>query len=283
MWFHDLTQILAVSLCIPLSQVIGCQSAGAKIQSFFFPTNLFWTILVISGQIGDQKEKSVLSVLLRKARPMPLQFAPPATIFPYVKSKSLSNMKFRNLFNRKPPGTPQEQASAPQPLTIEGIPQAPLTPEPDDAELAAQALLEMMAAKQHGHRHGKGARLNTEKTASPDNEKEEAVTPRTATYYRHLARKMREARETTRLRVSRFLAFVEQELKKPNLPTYGDGSLGLLEAELYKRIDIVEREGGELKRRWQHCLALVTVRLMDAARNGHTDDTDSSSTTESEE
>lgn len=91
---------------------------------------------------------------------------------------------------------------------------------------------------------------------------------------------MQAARESTRLRVARFLAFVEQELKKPYLPTYGDGSLGLLEAELYKRIDIVEREGGELKRRWQRCLALVTVRLMDAARNSHTDDTDSSSTTD---
>lgn len=192
-------------------------------------------------------------------------------------------MKFRNLFNRKRKDTPQEPATEPQTLAIEGIPQAPLTPEPDDAELAAQALLEMMAARQHDRRHGKGARLNTEKTASPDNEKEEAVTPRTASYYRHLARKMREARETTRLRVARFLAFVEQELKKPHLPTYGDGSLGLLEAELYKRIDIVEREGGELKRRWQRCLALVTVRLMDAARNGHTDDADSSSTTKSEE
>lgn len=186
-------------------------------------------------------------------------------------------MKFRNLFNRKPPGTPQEQASAPQPLAIEGIPQAPLTPEPDDAELAAQALLEMMAAKQHGRRHGKG--LNNDKTVSPDNEKEKAATPRTASYYRHLARKMQAARESTRLRLARFLAFVEHELKKPNLPTYGDGSLGLLEAELYKRLDIVEREDGDLKRRWQHCLARVTVRLMDATRTDHTDDTDSSSTT----
>lgn len=192
-------------------------------------------------------------------------------------------MKFRNLFNRKRKDTPQEPATEPQTLAIEGIPQAPLTPEPDEAELAAQALLEMMAAIQHDRRHGKGARRNNDITASPDNEKEEAVTPRTASYYRHLARKMREAREATRLRVTRFLAFVEQELKKPNLPTYGDGSLGLLEAELYKRIDIVEREGGELKRRWQRCLALVTVRLMDAARNSHTDDADSSSTTESEE
>ena len=188
-------------------------------------------------------------------------------------------MNIRNLFNRKREDTPQEPSPAPQPLAIEGIPQAPLTPEPDEAELAAQALLEMMAAKQHGRRHAKGARRNKDITVSCDNEKEEAATPRDAAYYKHLARKMREAREATRLRLARFLAFVEHELKKPHLPTYGDGSLGLLEAELYKRLDIVEREDGDLKRRWQHCLARVTVRLMDATRNDHTDDTDSSSTT----
>lgn len=192
-------------------------------------------------------------------------------------------MKFRNLFNKKREDDLQEPATEPQTLAIEGIPQAPLTPEPDDAELAAQALLEMMAAKQYGRRHGNADRRNNDIMVSRDNDTANADAPRTAAYYRHLARKMREAREATRLRVARFLAFVEQELKKPHLPTYGDGSLGLLEAEIYKRIDNVEREGGELKRRWQRCLALVTVRLMDAARNGHTDDADSSSITESEE
>ena len=40
------------------------------------------------GQIGGQKEKSVLSVLLREAHPMPLQFAPPATIFPMLNLKA---------------------------------------------------------------------------------------------------------------------------------------------------------------------------------------------------
>lgn len=188
-------------------------------------------------------------------------------------------MNIRNLFNRKREDTPKEPTPEPQPLAIEGIPQAPMTPEPDDAELAAQALLDMMIAKHHGRRHGKGDHRNNDITESRDNKKEETATPRTASYYRHLTRKMREAREATRLRLARFLAFVEHELKKPNLPTYGDGSLGLLEAELYKHLDIVEREDGDLKRRWQHCLARVTVRLMDATRTGHTDDTDSSSTT----
>ena len=160
-------------------------------------------------------------------------------------------MKFSSLFSRKRDNTPQEPESAPQPLAIEGIPQAPLTPEPDEAELAAAAILEMMVSGSKFQVSG-----NDDETLNLKPE------TRTADYYRHLAKKMRDAREATLLRVARFLAFVEQELKKPHLPTYGAGSLGLLEAELYKRIDIVEREGGELKRRWQHCLALVTVRLM---------------------
>ena len=53
---------------------------------------------------------------------------------------------FRGLFRRK--GDAQQPAAEtpePQPLRIEGTTQAPLTPEPDDAELAAQALLEVMA------------------------------------------------------------------------------------------------------------------------------------------
>ena len=60
------------------------------------------------------------------------------------------------------------------------------------------------------------------------------------------------------------MAFCEQELQKPSLPLSGPGSLGLLEAELYNRIDVIERRGGELKRRWQHCLATVIVRMMQA-------------------
>ena len=68
---------------------------------------------------------------------------------------------------------------------------------------------------------------------------------------------------------------VEQELKKPHLPVSGAGSLGLLETELYKRIDVIERVGGELKKRWQHCLADVTVRLMQhTEKETTTDDTE---------
>ena len=76
------------------------------------------------------------------------------------------------------------------------------------------------------------------------------------------ADKIRAAHIAAEQRTTRFVAWVEEELKNPNLPMSGPGSLALIEAELYKRIDTIEREGGELKRRWQHCLAEVTVRLM---------------------
>ena len=205
-------------------------------------------------------------------------------------------MNIKNFFQRKQQGGEQQtEQAAPQPLRIEGTTPAPLTPEPDDAELAAQALLEILSKRpsrptpdpslrgrgvdtnKRGHkRKGKHADHSDDDTAA------EVTTPRPdregpgggSAYYRHLAHKIRQAREAQRLRVVRFLAFCEQELRKPHLPAYGDGSLGLLEAELYKRLDIVEHEGGELKRRWQHCLATVTVRLMQATHHEDADDTE---------
>lgn len=150
-------------------------------------------------------------------------------------------MNIMDLFRSKK----KQVGAEPRPLRIEGVTPAPLTAEPDDAELAAQALLESLSGIAH---------------RKPDPEAQEG----TAAYYRQLAGKIRLAHEAAVLRAMRFMAFVEQELQKPDLPVSGPGSLGLLEAELYKRIDVIERAGGELKRRWQHCLADVTVRLMQA-------------------
>ena len=137
----------------------------------------------------------------------------------------------------------------PQPLRVEGVAAAPMTAEPDDAELAAQALLERMARK---------GEKETQAQAEPERNTKE--------YYRTLAERMRLARAASALRTTRFVAFCEQELQKPDIPVSGPGSLTLLEAELYKRIDTIEREGGALKRRWQHCLAEVTVRLMQVSQ-----------------
>lgn len=136
------------------------------------------------------------------------------------------------------------------PLAVEGVAPAPLTAEPDDAELAAEALLVSLASEE--------LRVKSEESAAESQPAEKG----TAEYYRQLAERIEKAQAVAVQRTTRFVAFCEQELKKRNLPKNGPGSLALLEAELYKRIDTVDREGGELKRRWQHCLAEVTVRLM---------------------
>ena len=138
-----------------------------------------------------------------------------------------------------------------EPLRIEGIAPASLTPEPDDLEQAAEALLESLSPDPSLKRRGVKKQADSQPAEKG-----------TAEYYHRLAERIRQAHDAATLRTMRFIAFCEQELRKPGLPKEGPGSLALLEAELYKRIDTIEREGGELKRRWQHCLAEVTVRLM---------------------
>lgn len=161
----------------------------------------------------------------------------------------------KDIFRRK-----REQEA--QPLRIEGVPVAPMTAEPDDAELAAQALLEAMivakSTKGTPSRPPQG-----DGTDSPTWGSERGIE-----YYRRVAGRIRHAHEAARQRTLRFITFCEQELKRQDLPKEGPGSLGLLEAELYKRLDVVERHGGDLKRRWQHCLADVTVRLMGSVGDG---------------
>lgn len=138
------------------------------------------------------------------------------------------------------------------PLRIEGVKPAPLTPEPDDAELAAQALLESLSPDPSPVERweAKGADLPLQGGQ------------RGASYYRRLAERIRLARDQATLRTMRFVTWCEYELEKRDLPIEDKGSLALMEAELYKRIDTIERVGGELKHRWQHCLANVLVRQM---------------------
>lgn len=143
-------------------------------------------------------------------------------------------------------------------LSIEGIKEAPITFEPDDAELAAQAVLDIMASEKR--------KVKSEK--SPAAVFSPSEDERGASYYHALADRIREAHRMSALRATRFVAACEYQLKDKHLPMTGEGSLRMLEVELYKRIDIIERAGGELKRRWQHCLAEVTVRLMEAAEKG---------------
>lgn len=180
-------------------------------------------------------------------------------------------MNSRNLFRKK--------KQEPEPLQVQGVAAAPMTAEPDNAEVAAQAILEVLidmrhkAAQKYIRKHGK---TDIEPEYEPKVKPAKVVAPHDVKYYHHLADRIRQAYDSSRLRAMRFLSWCEQELKKSDLPMTGDGSLTLIETELYKRIDIVDREGGKLKERWQHCLAEVTLRLMNAHRNeaSQTEDTD---------
>ena len=165
--------------------------------------------------------------------------------------KFFKNPFLRRTDNPIPPGGGREGAA---PLRIEGIPEAPFTPEPDDAELAAQAVLEMMSLPPSTSRRGGADHAHI--SPSPTGE------GRGEAYYRALADRIREAHTKAARQATRFVYNCELMLQKPHLPLYGSGSVQMLETELYKRIDVVEREGGELKRRWQQCLAEVTVRLL---------------------
>lgn len=156
---------------------------------------------------------------------------------PYLASKKDMTDIFKSFLRKK-----CKSHVAPQPLRIEGC-KPPMTPEPDEAEIAAKALLEQLSGKdvENG---GNGK------------QKPEAGSP---AYYHRLADRIREGRATEAHLVMRYLAYCEQELQNPLL---SPGQVADLKKDLYKRIDVVDREGGELKRRWQHCLADVTVRLM---------------------
>lgn len=173
-------------------------------------------------------------------------------------------MKIKNIFNRK-----KKNMGEPQPLQVQDIADTPITAEPDNAEVAAQAILDVLidmrhkAAQKYIRKHGK---TDIEPEREPKMKPAKVMAPHDAKYYHHLADRIRQAYDSSRLRAMRFLSWCEQELKKSDLPMTGDGSLALIEAELYKRIDIVDREGGKLKERWQHCLAEVTIRLMQAQR-----------------
>lgn len=152
----------------------------------------------------------------------------------------------------------KDQQPTVQSLRIEGTEPAPLTGTPDDAELAAQALLESLVSPNP-------SRDNDISEAASNNEKQggkAADQLRDAEYYRRLAERIRQAHDQATLRTMRFVTWCELELEKRDLPIEGKGSLAQMETELYKRIDTIERVGGELKQRWQHCLAEVIIRRM---------------------
>lgn len=160
----------------------------------------------------------------------------------------------RRLFRR--PGFIRPEAGEAAAFRIDGIAPAPVTPAPDDAELAAQALLELQTARPDSR--------TAAATASSGDK-------RTVSYYRALAERIRGTHEKEARSATRYVAYAEQQLA---LPANADGdeyigALALLEDGLYKWSDTVSREGGRLKERWQHCVAEITLRQL-----GHIYETD---------
>lgn len=144
----------------------------------------------------------------------------------------------------------------PEQLRIEGV-RTRMTPQPDAAELAAQALLESMADGSRTRRK-KGSR-------GKDGAEPRQGTPE---YYRQLSERIRAGRAAEARLTMRYLTYCEEQLALPK--ELYVGQTGEMEQELYRRQAIAEREGGELLRRWQHCLAECIVRSMSAAA-GDTD------------
>ena len=169
---------------------------------------------------------------------------------------------FKKIFRRK-----REKKAEPQPLRIEGC-KTELTPEPDDAELAAQALLEAPQPSPRPSPQPLKGRT-APKDAPPSG-------GRGADYYRELGDRIKLAHEHDARMAMRYVSYVEEQLahcgqtpRNPASPdqtgdsprsAQQDSSLFTLYSSLYKHQDAVEREGGELLKRWQHCLAECIVR-----------------------
>lgn len=144
----------------------------------------------------------------------------------------------KKIFCRRKQFKPQ-----PKQLRIDGV-KATLTPTPDDAELAAQALLE---SRIYGD---KTQRRKKQPLPQPIPKKEGE---RDAEYYRQLSEKIKESHEQERHAAMRHVAYCEEKLTSDI--SHQPSDIATLEHGLFKHQDTVEREGGDLLKRWQKCLA----------------------------
>lgn len=141
--------------------------------------------------------------------------------------------------------SPHQKDGVGERLHIDGT-QTSLTAVPDEAEVAAEALLASLANERQK------AKSKNQDAPEPRHAKEG-----TAEYYRELAERVKEAQETEARLTLRRIAYCEQELHNPLLNAE---QLAELERGLYRHMDAVDREGGELKKRWQHVLAEVVIK-----------------------
>ena len=138
----------------------------------------------------------------------------------------------------------------PVPLARELGIHVPLTPEADEAEMAAWALLELQSSERKNN--VQYSMFNVQSPKLVGTKREQSVE-----YYRDVARRKREAEQAARRALVRCLAYVELLLERDHSEDVPE-----LEQHLFRHQQTAEREGGTLFDRWQHCLALVTVRLM---------------------
>lgn len=140
-------------------------------------------------------------------------------------------------------------------LRISGVKATAITPEPDNAEIAAQAVLEILLdnSTQKADKR-KGVTQKPQKSQKG----QESEDGHDAEYYRRLAERIRAAHEQGRRMCMRYVAYCEQELRG----SVTSETLATLEHGLYSHLDTVNREGGHLLRRWQYCLADIVVQQM---------------------
>lgn len=167
-------------------------------------------------------------------------------------------------------------------LRIDGV-KTVMTPAPDDTELAAQALLESLAGNSGSKVQGSRFKVKDQKKGRKQKDNRESSTmnheseAKDAAYYKQLSEKIRKAHELERRAAMRYVAYVEQQLKlvqgsgfrvqdssnhEPCTMNHKPESIATLEHGLYKHQDTVEREGGELLKRWQKCLAECILKQM---------------------
>lgn len=160
------------------------------------------------------------------------------------------------------------------PLRVEGA-TTRLTPEADEAETAAAALLASMADRRKKRDGANGPTepikpnepINTTNPAAP------ADSRKAVTFYRQLAKRLGLAHAVEARAAKRYVAYCEEQLRgtaesrnygtteTANLEVRGPANpLAALEDGLFRHQNAVEREGGELLRRWQRCLAEAIVR-----------------------
>lgn len=128
----------------------------------------------------------------------------------------------------------------PERLRVKGV-KVTMTPAPDDAELAAQALLETLCGN-----------LGKKPTPLPKREGQGVD------FYKALAQRIHEGKAMDMRNACRSIVYCEQELGGRTDEEKADE----ITKELYRHADTVRREGGELLRRWQYCMAKATTSLL---------------------